>query len=185
MKTISVAFIAALSLAAFSGCKKKGAEAGGATCEATVTKMMSMQGDEMFGQMPKEKQEKWKGKFTELMITACKEDKWPEPVLKCAADAKDKKEMDACGEKVGKEEQEKMMKRVEPFMQEMMADMGMGSDPAQPAATDAPAQAEPAKDDSKTKTKAKKAKAPKKSKKAATAEAPKAEAEATAEAPAN
>jgi hypothetical protein len=140
MKTISVAFVAALSLVALSGCKKKeGEAASGPSCDATVTKMMGMTGDEMFGQMAKDKQDKWKAKFTELMITACKEDKWSPDVLKCAHDAADKKAMDACGDKLGKPEQEKMMKRMEPFMKEMMEDMGMGAakPPEPPAAVPA------------------------------------------------
>jgi hypothetical protein len=140
MKTISVAFVAALSLVALSGCKKKeGEAASGPSCDATVTKMMGMTGDEMFGQMAKDKQDKWKAKFTELMITACKEDKWSPEVLKCAHDAADKKAMDACGDKLGKPEQEKMMKRMEPFMKEMMEDMGMGA-AKPPEAAPAPAE---------------------------------------------
>jgi hypothetical protein len=142
MKTISVAFVAGLSLmalAALSGCNKKGGEsASGPSCDATVTKMMGMSGDEMFGQMAKEKQDKWKTKFTELMVTACKEDKWSPDVLKCAHDAADKKAMDECGDKLGKPEQEKMMKRMEPFMKEMMEDMGMGAAKPPEAAAPAP-----------------------------------------------
>jgi hypothetical protein len=143
MKTITVAFVAALSVAALTGCKKKDGEAAtGPSCDATVTKMMGMQGDEMFGQMPKDKQDKWKAKFTELMVAACKEDKWSPEVLKCAFDAKDKKAMDECGDKLGKPEQEKMMKRMEPFMKEMMEDMGMGAGkPPEPAPGAAPAAA--------------------------------------------
>jgi hypothetical protein len=147
MKTISVAFVAGLSLmalAALSGCNKKGGEgASGPSCDATVTKMMGMSGDEMFGQMAKDKQDKWKAKFTELMVTACKEDKWSPEVLKCAHDAADKKAMDECGDKLGKPEQEKMMKRMEPFMKEMMEDMGMGAGKP-PEAAPAPEGAAPA-----------------------------------------
>jgi hypothetical protein len=100
------------------------AVAAAATCEGLVAKMMTMSGDEMFGQLPAEKQREWKGKFSDLTITACREDGWPQPVLDCADAAPDKAAMDACGDLLGAAEQEKLMARMQPFMQELMADVG-------------------------------------------------------------
>jgi hypothetical protein len=100
------------------------AVAAAATCEGVVARMMAMSGDEMFGQMPAEKQPAWKGKFSDLLITACREDGWPQPVLDCADAAPDKATFEACGDRLGTAEQEKMMARMQPFMQELMADVG-------------------------------------------------------------
>jgi hypothetical protein len=96
----------------------------GATCEGVVAKMMAMSGDEMFGQVPADKQAKWKGRFSDLMITACREDGWPQAALDCADAAPDEAAFDACGDRIGTAEEEKMRARMQPFMQELTAEVG-------------------------------------------------------------
>jgi hypothetical protein len=105
------------------------------TCAQTVAKMMGMQGDDLFGAMAADKRPTWIARFTALLTTSCEEDRWPPEVLSCSAAAKDKHEMDVCGEKVSADAQAKMMKRVEPFMQELMADMGAAAAPTAPTTT--------------------------------------------------
>jgi hypothetical protein len=134
---------AASVLALTVACGKPAAKQPPITCAQAVEKMMALQGDRMLEQIVKEKQALWRRQLTEVMTTACEEDHWPSEVLRCAVDARDQKEMDACGEKVGKELQGKMMKRVRPFLRAMTADVKPSAAPApttDPAApTTAPA----------------------------------------------
>jgi hypothetical protein len=95
-----------------------------ATCEQAITRIMALQGDEMFGNLPLEKRDRWKAKFAEVMLVSCREDRWSSELLTCAADAADTKVMDACSERMPPAEQAKLQKRVDPFMRELKADVG-------------------------------------------------------------
>src|ERR1051326_7562920 len=98
MKKISIAFVAALSLVAFTGCKKKG---GGGDCASTVNsavdRMMDQQmkegmkeaGDKMTPEMKKQADDMaaaMKPKMKTAMTAACTEDKWSADALKCMDD---------------------------------------------------------------------------------------------------
>jgi len=126
MKNISIAFVAALSLAAV-GCKKKGGD-----CDAAINNMMTIMKTEMKGmdeKMMAPMMEKVKG----IAQKHCAEDKWPDDVLKCMIDSKDAKAADECEKKMPKDLKDKMDK-------DMSAAMGMGGDkPAGDKPMDKPA----------------------------------------------
>ena len=91
MKKISIVFVSLLSIAAFTGCKKKGGD-----CAATINGMMDrmmqdgMKGpnaDKMTPEMKKMGEEMMK-KVSEPMIKACTDDKWSAEALKCMDEAK-------------------------------------------------------------------------------------------------
>jgi hypothetical protein len=118
--------------------------AANATCEGTVAKMLAMSGGDTFSDLPADKAAKWKARFADTMIAGCREDGWPQSVLDCAEAAGDEAAMDACGDDIGAEAQEKMMTRMQPFMQELTADMGVAapmSEEAEEPAYDAEAAA--------------------------------------------
>ena len=144
MKSMSIALITVLSLATIVGCKKKGADAG--DCGAAVAHALDLEAKDMLGQMPADKQAKWKAKLTTELTKACTEDKWPADGIACVAAATDGKALHACDPKMGPGYNEKMMKRMSPLMEEMMKDMGVAPPAAAAPAAAAPAAAAPAAD---------------------------------------
>jgi len=101
MKKISIAFVATLSLVAFTGCKKKGADCGAAMDHAAeVAKTdpnMKMDAATM-------------DKMKAVSVAHCKDDKWEADVVKCFSDAKDPAGLDACTKKLKPEQTEKFTK---------------------------------------------------------------------------
>ena len=123
MKKISIVFVATLSLAAFSGCKKKGDCA--STIKSTIDRMMA-QDKSKEKDMPadmKKKMDEMASKMASTMETAmtkaCVDDKWSADALKCMNDAKTEDDMDKCESKLTPEQQANAKKA-------MAAAMGMG-----------------------------------------------------------
>src|ERR1700704_2970382 len=91
MKKISIIFVSVLSIAAFTGCKKKGGDCAG-TINGMMDRMMQdgmkSAGDKMTPEMKKAGEEMMK-KMSEPMIKVCTDDKWSAEALKCMDEAKD------------------------------------------------------------------------------------------------
>jgi hypothetical protein len=136
MKKISIAFVAALSLAAFGGCKKdKGGGGGGggggaADCSAVpaaIDRMMAeAKNDPRMKDMPPEAKKmaeemaaKMAPKMKEAMLSSCNEDKWSADALKCIAAGKTQADMEKCQGMLTPEQKSKVEKKI-------MEAMGMG-----------------------------------------------------------
>ena len=109
MKKTSLVFVAALAFAAF-GCKKKGGD-----CETAINHSMELSKADM-AKMPG-MDDKLIAKMKGIGVERCKEDKWPEDVVKCMTDAKAETDAQACYGKLPHDQQEKMNKAM---MEEMM-----------------------------------------------------------------
>ena len=126
------------------------AASGDASCDAVVGKLIEMISAQMKGSMPAEKKElaaRIQRKISEAMLVSCNEDQWPDEVKTCVMEARDKRSMDACGDIGGPEFEEKVRKRMEPVMKELMEEM-KAADDAPPADHDQPG---PGKDDEQAK----------------------------------
>jgi hypothetical protein len=133
MKKISIAFVAALSLAAF-GCKKDGGGGGGggasdcSALPAAIDRMMAeMKNDPRMKDMPpeaKKMQEELAGKMApkmkEIMVSSCNEDKWSADALKCIGGAKTQADMDKCKTTLTPEQNSKVEAKMKKLMEEMM-----------------------------------------------------------------
>ncbi len=117
MNKISIVFVAALSLAAF-GCKKKGGD-----CDKAINNMMEVSKADM-SKMPG-MDDKMMDKMKGIAMQHCKDDKWPDDVMKCMSDAKAMADADACTKKMPKDMNDKMSK-------DMMAAMTGGAGAAPP-----------------------------------------------------
>jgi hypothetical protein len=123
MKKISIVFVATLSLAAFSGCKKKGDCA--STIKSSVDRMMAQdkaKEKDMPADMKKKMDEmanEMASKMEAAMTKACVDDKWSADALKCINDAKTEDDFDKCESKLTPEQQASAKKA-------MAAAMGMG-----------------------------------------------------------
>ena len=123
MKNISIVFLAALTLAVFPGCKKKGDCA--STIKSTVDRMMA-EGKAKEKDMPADMKKKMEEMANEMaskmeaaMTKACVADKWSADALKCMNDAKTEDDMDKCESKLTPEQQANAKKA-------MAEAMGMG-----------------------------------------------------------
>ncbi len=140
MKKISIAFVACLSLVAFTGCKKKG---GGGDCTSTVNsavdRMMDQQmkegmkegGDKMTPEMKKQAEDMMnamKPKMKTAMVKSCTDDKWSADALKCMDDAKTMDDMQKCEGKLTPEQKKNVDKNMSEAMG--MGDMHGGGDTA-------------------------------------------------------
>jgi len=154
MKKLSIAFIATLSIVAFSGCKKKG---GAGDCASTVNsavdRMMDQQmkegmkegGDKMTPEMKKMAEDmanQMKPKMKAAMTKSCTDDKWSADALKCMDDAKTMDEMEKCEAKLTPDQKKNMDKAMNDAMG--MGDMGGHGDMAGSAAAPAGSAAAPA-----------------------------------------
>lgn len=104
MKTISIVFVAALSLAAF-GCKKKGAD-----CGQAIAHSMDLSKAEM-AKMPGV-DDKMMAKMRDIGVERCTADKWSDDATKCMADAKTMTDAQGCYGKLSAEQRDKMNKEV-------------------------------------------------------------------------
>jgi hypothetical protein len=114
---------------AFAGCG--GGDAPKTGCDGIGTKikemakkeeaeaMKEMEGKDMPPEA-KKMMEKYKGVMNDMMndmakaaVASCKEDKWPEDVVKCFNEAKGEEDMDKCKEMGGEELNKKMEARIE------------------------------------------------------------------------
>ena len=102
MKTISLVFVTALSLAA-AGCKKTGAD-----CDKAIAKSMELSKVEM-AKMPGN-DAKTMQKMKNIGLQHCKDDKWPESALSCMTEAKTETDSQACYGKLSQDQQDKMNK---------------------------------------------------------------------------
>jgi hypothetical protein len=124
MKKISFVFIAALSFAAF-GCKKGGG--GGSDCDKAINNSMELSKADM-AKMPG-MDDKMMQKMKDIGIQHCKDDKWPEEVTKCMADAKAMADAQGCYSKLTKEQREAMNKAAMEAMKPAAGAGGAGSAP--------------------------------------------------------
>jgi hypothetical protein len=136
MKKISIVFVAALSLAAFSGCKKKGGDCK-STIDTAVDRLMSegMKDKNMTPDMKKQAEAMMKEmapKMKSAMTKSCTDDKWSADVLKCINDAKAEADMDKCQKMLTKEQQANVEKAMSEAMG-MPAKAGGDEDKAPPA----------------------------------------------------
>ena len=104
MQSIRIAFVIALSVAAF-GCKKKAASTG--DCATAINHSMELSKAEM-KEMGTD--DKMMQRMADLGIQHCKDDKWSPDVIKCMVDAKTMADSQACYGKLTNEQQEKMNK---------------------------------------------------------------------------
>jgi hypothetical protein len=127
MKKISIAFVALLSLTAFSGCKKKGGGDCDSTVNSAVDRMMDQQmkegmkegGDKMTPEMKKMAEDmanQMKPKMKAAMSKSCKDDKWSGDALKCMDDAKTMDEMEKCEAKLSADQKKNMDKAMNDAM---------------------------------------------------------------------
>jgi len=145
MTKLGIVFAAAISLTAFTGCKKKGGD-----CASSVNGLIDrMMGDEMKAAgdkvTPEMKKmaEEMKTTMSSAMVKVCTDDKWSADMLKCMDDAKDESTAKKCDEKLTPDQKK--------HLDEAMASaMGMGTGkhkadgdtpPAPPAEAPAPAPA--------------------------------------------
>jgi hypothetical protein len=129
MKTISIAFVAALSLAA-PGCKK------GADCDKALDHSMELSKAKM-EKTPGGMDDKLVHKLQEIGVQHCKDDKWPADVTSCMIDAKTEADSGACYAKLSPEQQKKMN---EAAMKEMTAAMPPPPPPPSPSTGTPPAE---------------------------------------------
>jgi hypothetical protein len=122
MKTITIAFAAALSIAAL-GCKKSGAD-----CDKAIDHSMEMSKADM-QKMPG-MDDKIMHKLKDIGVQHCKDDKWSAEITKCMVDAKTETDGQACYSKLSPEQQKKMN---DAMMQTMMASMPPPTPTAAPA----------------------------------------------------
>lgn len=105
-------------------------------CDAVVAKLSRSMEAQMNASLPADKALKWTTKLREVMTASCTEDGWPAHLTQCVLAAQDDKAIDACGDsmKGDKEMEEKLMRRMQPLMDEMMKDLmsATGADPAAP-----------------------------------------------------
>lgn len=113
-----------------------------ATCEATIARLNDVQGDAMVSRVRADKQASWKATFSDVMVTSCREDGWPQATLDCVAAAPDTKALDGCMKPLDEAMLEKMKARLQPHVEALMADMEAEptppSDPALAAWTSGP-----------------------------------------------
>jgi hypothetical protein len=136
MNKLSIVLVAASLAFGIAACGKD--KGGAASCDAVVAKMTDMMGKQMTSEIPADKKEladKMQAKIKTVMLVSCKEDQWPEEVKKCIMEANDEKAMDECGDKGGKEFEDKVRQRLTPVMEEMMKEMAaaMGMHGGEPA----------------------------------------------------
>jgi hypothetical protein len=127
MKTISIVFVAALSLAAF-GCKK------GADCGKAMSNSMELAKADM-AKMPGA--EGMMGKLKDLGVQRCTEDKWSDETVQCMIDAKTEADGKTCYSKLTPEQQGKMNKAA----MEIMMPHGAGHAAAAAGSGEAPGSA--------------------------------------------
>ena len=155
MKKLSIAFIATLSIVAFSGCKKKGGGDCDSTVNSAVDRMMDQQmkegmkegGDKMTPEMKKMAEDmanQMKPKMKAAMSKSCKDDKWSSDALKCMDDAKTMDEMEKCESKLTPDQKKNMDKAMNDAMGMGSMDKPSGGDMAGSAAAPAGAAAAPA-----------------------------------------
>jgi hypothetical protein len=98
MKTLSILFVATLSLAA-SGCKK-----GGADCDKAIANGMELGKAVMSGDA------QVLAKLKDVGLQHCRDDKWSDDALTCMVEAKTQPEAQGCYGKLTKDQQDKMNK---------------------------------------------------------------------------
>jgi hypothetical protein len=111
MTKISIAVVAAFSLAAF-GCKKKSAD-----CDSAINNMMEVSKADL-SKVPG-MDDKMMDKMKGIAMQHCKDDKWPEDALKCMKEAKSNADAKKCQGMLPKELDKKMM-------DDVANSMGMG-----------------------------------------------------------
>lgn len=112
-----------------------------ASCEVFVERFTTLQADAILGEVPVEKQATWKARIGEVVLVSCRDDRWPQPVLTCAAAASTSAALDECTEGLGKPEQELLVERLSPLVQAMMDDVGDEAPPPPPPRASDPAAA--------------------------------------------
>ena len=105
MQKISIALLAALSLAAV-GCKKDGGAAGG-DCAKAIDHSLALSKDSL---QKMGTDAAILGKMRDLGVKRCTEDKWAADVTTCMTDAKTMDDSQACYGKLSADQSEKMNK---------------------------------------------------------------------------
>jgi hypothetical protein len=121
MKTISIGFIAALSLATV-GCKKKGGD-----CTKAIANSMEVAKSTMAGV-----DKAMLTKMHDLAVTSCQNDKWPDEAIACMTNAKTEAEAQGCYGKLTPDQQAKMNKAA----MELASPAGAGSGSAAAGSAD-------------------------------------------------
>jgi len=120
--------ILSMCLAMFAACKK------GGDCAAAADKAVASD---------KHTPPEIAGKVKDVMVKRCTEDKWPKEAVDCFLNAKDDHEAKACGDKIPKDAQEKLMGDLMPIMMgamsKHMGEMGGSAMTPPPAPSMAPA----------------------------------------------
>lgn len=121
MTKLGIVFVAAVSLTAFTGCKKKGGDCS-SSVNGLVDRMMDAEmkgaGDKMTPEMKKMAEDMKKTMVT-AMVKVCEDDKWSADMLKCMDDSKDEASAKKCDEKLTPDQKKHLDEA-------MGAAMGMG-----------------------------------------------------------
>jgi hypothetical protein len=114
MRNLSIALLAALSLVAFAGCKKKGGDCD-STINAAIDRMIEQQKHEMVNvggdkltpeqrKLAEDNANEVAAKLKAAMTKSCKDDKWSADMLKCMDDVKSMQDMERCDAKLTPEQ---------------------------------------------------------------------------------
>lgn len=102
-----------------------------ATCERSAARTLELRGDVLFTELPADKRALWQGRYTEMLVTACREDAWPQAVIECGAAAADVPALEACPDP-DRAALEKLGARVQPFLEAMIEDVKRSQPPTVP-----------------------------------------------------
>jgi hypothetical protein len=94
-----------------------------AACAVVAAKLIAFQGDRMFQQLPADVRATWTPRIEDVFATSCREDGWPDAVITCSTAATDGPAIDACGDLLGPELEQKVTARLQPVLSELMASL--------------------------------------------------------------
>jgi hypothetical protein len=92
-----------------------------AACDAVAARLIALQGDRMFAQLPADARATWSPRVEAVFAASCREDGWPDDVVTCATEASDGATIDACGDRLPPEVEQKVTARLQPVLAELMA----------------------------------------------------------------
>ena len=140
MRNLSIALLAALSLVAFAGCKKKGGDCD-STINAAIDRMIEQQKHEMVNvggdkltpeqrKLAEDNANEVAAKLKAAMAKSCTDDKWSADALTCMDDAKTMMEMEKCESKLTPEQKMNSDKAIQEAVGRGAGGDGAGAAPA-------------------------------------------------------
>jgi hypothetical protein len=92
-----------------------------AACDLAAARLIALQGDRMFGPLPADARATWSPRIEAVLAASCREDGWPDDAVACTTEAADGPAIDACGDRLGPEVEQKLTARLQPVLAELMA----------------------------------------------------------------